>query len=83
MKIEIKYIYETKDGFKYICDTPEEAINHMEADYAELDKLAQITGGTCDRFSDFTNKYFPKGLIQVNINGVKRDYILRTEVNEL
>ena len=47
MKIDINYIYECKDGFKYVRSTPQEILKLMEEDYKVLNELATGKNDFC------------------------------------
>jgi hypothetical protein len=83
MKIDINYIYECKDGFKYVRSTPQEILKLMEEDYKVLNELATGKNDFCHFVIDKTNEYFPKGNIFTSIDGCHKTYSLYTEVSML
>ena len=83
MNVNIKYIFERKDGFKFERETPEEIIRIMQENYDALKKIATGIGDFCNHFIDTTNEYFPKGSICACIDGTYMVYTLKTEITQI
>ena len=83
MNVNIKYIFECKDGFKFERETPEEIIRIMQESYDALKKIAIGKGDFCNYFVDTTNEYFPKGSICFSIDGTYMVYTLKTELTQI
>jgi len=82
MKIEIKYIFECKDGFKFVRDTFDEIRQIVDDNYRALQDIAR-DGDSVNMTMDYNNKYFPKASISACIGGTWKFYELRTEVTEI
>lgn len=82
MKVEIKYIFETKGGFRYERDTFEEIVQIVEDNYKALAEIAS-NGDSLNLYKDYNNKYFPKATISACIAGNWRYYELYTEITEI
>ena len=83
MNVNIKYIFECKDGFKFERETPEEIIRIMQENYDALKKIATGNGDFCNYFIDASNEYFPKGTICASIDGTYMIYTLKTEITPI
>ncbi len=56
MNVNIKYIFECKNGFKFERETPEEIIRIMQENYDALKKIATGNGDFCNYFIDASNE---------------------------
>jgi hypothetical protein len=83
MNVQLKYIFECADGFKFVRDTPAEIIEIMSDNYQALRKMMRSDDDYCNCLLDSSNKYFPSGSISACLHGVRNYYTLRTEVKEL
>ena len=82
MKVQITYVFETKDGFRYERETPEDIIQIVEANYYALKRIVK-DGDSLSMIKDYDNKYFPKATISACIGGEWRYYKLHEEVKPL
>lgn len=83
MKVELKYIFECKDGFRVVKETPSEILAIMGENYQALQAMAKGKNDSCHCFIDGSNKYFPTGSMTSNIDGNYKLYELRTEIKVL
>ena len=82
MVIQVIYIFECKDGFKFIRDTFEEIKKIVDDNYKALQDMAK-DGDSVSMTMDYNNKYFPSASISACIGGTWKFYTLRTEVLEM
>ena len=82
MKVELKYTFGCKDGFKYTRDTFKEIKEVVDENYEALRSMCKA-GDSLNMTMDYTNEYFPKADISAYIHGKWNYYSLRTEVTEL
>ena len=82
MNVKLTYVFETKDGFRYERETPEEIIKIVEENYKALKRIAK-DGDSVNMTTDYRNRYFPSATISACIQGTWRYYHLRTEVTEI
>ena len=82
MIVQIAYIFECKDGFKFIRGTFDEIKQIVDENYEALKKMAR-DGDSVNMTCDYNNKYFPSASISACIGGTWKYYTLHTEVLEL
>ena len=82
MKVDIKYIFECKDGFRFVRDTFEEIRQIVDENYNALKDIAK-DGDSVNMYRDYNNKYFPNASISACIQGTWKFYNLRTEITEI
>lgn len=68
MRVNIKYIFECKGGFKFVRDTFEEIKGIVDENYKALNDMAS-NGDTVNMYRDYNNPYFPKASISACISG--------------
>lgn len=83
MNVQLIYIFECADDFKFVRETPSEILDIMASNYQELQGMKNNEDDFVNCFLDSTNKYFPKGSITAKLDGVYKFYELRTEIKEL
>ena len=82
MKVQLTYVFETKDGFRYERETPEEIKEIVVQNYIALKNIVK-DGDPLSMIKDYTNEYMPKATISCCINGTWKYYDLRTEVKPI
>ena len=82
MKVDIKYIFECKGGFRYIRDTFSEIKQVVDENYEALKNMAR-NGDSVNMYMDYNNPYSPTASISACIDGTWKFYSLYTKVTEL
>jgi hypothetical protein len=82
MVVQIDYVFECQDGFKYVRNTFEEIKEIVDKNYKALQEIAS-NGDSVNMVFDYSHKYFPSARISACIGGVWKYYTLRTEAKEI
>ena len=83
MKVNLTYVFDTKDGFRYERETPSEILEIARENYKALKELATGEGDYCDWYIDESKPLFPSGIITAEIDGFHRQYNLTTIVEPI
>ena len=75
------YVFECEDGFKYERIDADEIIRIFEENAKALEEM-KGEGDTLNIFIDKSNKPILKGSITSDIKGVRKYYVLRTEIRK-
>lgn len=79
MKVELSYIFECANGFKYTRSTPEEIKEIVKSNCDALQELATGENDFVNKFIDNTNPLFLRGSVTTRISDVWQFYTIRTE----
>lgn len=82
MNVKLTYVFETKDGFRYERENPEEIKELVQANYDALKEIVR-DGDSLDMIKDYTNQYMPEATITACIDGKWMVYKLHTIVTPI
>lgn len=75
------YVFECENGFKYERTDAEEIIRIFDGNVKALEEM-KGESDTLNVFIDKSNKPILKGSIDIEIKGVRKYYVLRTEIRK-